>query len=80
MPQVDGAAIKARAARLRAAGDLQVARHLAAQTGVIHQILMENSRMGRTAQFTETRFEQDQPEGQIVTASIKGHSATQLLA
>jgi threonylcarbamoyladenosine tRNA methylthiotransferase MtaB len=80
MPQVDGAAIKARAARLRAAGDLQVAKHLAAQTGVTHQILMENSRMGRTAQFTETLFEQDQPEGQIVTASIKGHSATQLLA
>jgi threonylcarbamoyladenosine tRNA methylthiotransferase MtaB len=80
MPQVDGAAIKARAARLRAAGDARVRAHLAAQLGQVHQVLMESPRMGRTAQFTETSFATDQPEGQIVAASITGHDEHQLTA
>ncbi len=80
MPAVDGRAIKSRAARLRDAGDKAVARHLAAQIGKSHNILMENPRMGRTEQFTEVTFDSDQPEGQIVTAEITGHSATQLQA
>ena len=73
MPQVDGAEIKSRAARLRAAGDRALTRHLAAQTGQQHEILMESSRMGRTAQFTEARFDTDQPEGRIIRARITGH-------
>ncbi len=36
--------------------------------------------MGRTEQFTEVTFASDQPEGQIVTARITGHSTTQLSA
>src|SRR5210317_2021385 len=40
MPAVEGATIKARAARLRAAGHAQVARHLRAQQGRTHEILM----------------------------------------
>lgn len=80
MPAVDGRAIKSRAARLRDAGDKAVARHLAAQVGKSHNILMENPRLGRTEQFTEVTFDSDQPEGQIVTAEITGHSATQLQA
>jgi len=70
MPQVNGNLIKQRAARLRAAGKLQVARHLSAQVGQTHKILMENPRMGRTEQFAEVRFQTDQPEGQIVTATV----------
>ena len=70
MPAVDGPTIKARAARLRAAGDDAVARHLDAQIGRTHRILMESPRMGRTEQFTETHFAIDQREGQIVTATI----------
>jgi threonylcarbamoyladenosine tRNA methylthiotransferase MtaB len=70
MPQVDGAAIKARAARLRAAGRAQVDAHLAAQVGMTHRVLMESPRMGRTEQFAEVRFATDQPEGRIVTARI----------
>ena len=80
MPQLDGATIKARAARLRAAGDAMVAAHLAQQVGKTHDILMESPRMGRTAQFTEVRFTTDQPEGQIVTARIIGHDMRQLHA
>ncbi|PTW36846.1 tRNA (N(6)-L-threonylcarbamoyladenosine(37)-C(2))-methylthiotransferase MtaB [Rhodovulum kholense] len=80
MPQVDGAAIRDRAARLRAAGDAQVARHLAAQVGRSHRILMESPRMGRTEQFTEVDFGSDRPEGRIVTATICGCSTTRLQA
>ena len=80
MPAVNGAAIKDRAARLRAAGDAQVSTHLAAQIGRTHHILMESPRMGRTEQFTEVTFATDQPESRIVTAKITGHSMTYLTA
>ncbi|WP_166417852.1 tRNA (N(6)-L-threonylcarbamoyladenosine(37)-C(2))-methylthiotransferase MtaB [Cochlodiniinecator piscidefendens] len=80
IPAVDGRAIKSRAARLRAAGDAQVKTHLEAQIGKTHHILMENPHMGRTAQFTEVKFEAPQAEGQIITANIIGATATQLIA
>ena len=80
MPQVKGLLIKERAARLRAAGDAALARHLAAQVGVEHRVLMEGPRMGRTGQFTEVLFGTDQPEGQIVQAVIQGFEAGQLRA
>ena len=54
MPQVNGAAIRDRAARLRAVGDAAVARHLGAQVGTTHPVLMENPRMGRTPQFARS--------------------------
>ena len=78
--QVNGKIIKDRAARLRAAGDAQVARHLAAQKGRVHSVLMENPCMGRTEQFTEVTFDEDRPEGQIVTATITGLQGQQLTA
>ncbi|MEM1302723.1 MAG: tRNA (N(6)-L-threonylcarbamoyladenosine(37)-C(2))-methylthiotransferase MtaB [Pseudomonadota bacterium] len=79
MPQVHGTAIKERAKRLRDAGDVAVQRHLAAQVGQTHQVLMENAQMGRTAQFAEVRFETDQPIGQIVEAQITKHVENRLL-
>lgn len=78
--QVPGPVIKSRAAALRAAGDQQVAKHLQAQLGRTHQILMENPQMGRTEQFTEVQFDAPQIEGFVVTASIKGIQNGQLLA
>jgi len=78
--QVDGRTIKERAARLRAAGDAQVQKHLATQVGQTHRILMENRHMGRTEQFTEVTFEIPQEEGQIVTAVITGARGMQLTA
>ena len=78
--QVNGNIIKDRAARLRAAGDAQVSRHLAGQVGKIHRILMENPHMGRTEQFTEVTFAAPQDEGQIVTAAITGVTGSQLTA
>ena len=80
MPQVKGPAIRERAARLRAEGELALARHLAAQAGAVHPVLMETTRMGRTPQFTEVVFGEDRPEGQIVTALIRGHEGGRLLA
>jgi len=80
MPAVNGKIIKKRAAELRAAGTRQVDRHLAAQTGKTHHVLMENERMGRTEQFTEVQFDTDQPESQIVTAKITGFAGRQLTA
>ena len=78
--QVNGTLIKARAARLRAAGEAQVQLHLSAQVGKTHQVLMENPQMGRTEQFTEVSFATPQPEGQIVKAQILGQTGTQLTA
>ncbi|MDC1229424.1 tRNA (N(6)-L-threonylcarbamoyladenosine(37)-C(2))-methylthiotransferase MtaB [Octadecabacter sp.] len=80
MPPVNGKDIKARATRLRTAGSDAVAKHLSAQMGKTHHILMENPRMGRTEQFTEVSFQTDQPESQIVTATITGMRDQQLIA
>lgn len=80
MPQVDGRAIKDRAARLRAAGAAAVSRHLSAQQGRTHSVLMEAPDMGRTEQFTEVRFAAEQPVGQIVRAIITGRDGHQLVA
>lgn len=78
--QVNGKIIKERAARLRAAGEAQVAQHLKAQLGKTHHILMENPHMGRTEQFTEVAFDAPQTEGAIVTAPILDLRGTQLVA
>jgi threonylcarbamoyladenosine tRNA methylthiotransferase MtaB len=79
MPAVNGALIKARAALLRDAGARQVAKHLNAQQGVDHRVLMESAVMGRTEQFTEVHFAQPQIEGSIVAAKITDHDETHLL-
>ena len=78
MPQVRGPDIKSRAARLRAAGDAALDRHLAAQIGRDHVVLIEGPRLGRTEQFTEVAFATDQPEGQIMRARISGMAAGRL--
>jgi threonylcarbamoyladenosine tRNA methylthiotransferase MtaB len=80
MPQVHGPNIKDRAARLRAVGDAALQRHLAAQVGREHVVLVEGPRLGRTEQFTEVSFASDQPEGQILRARISGMAGGRLTA
>lgn len=80
MPAVGGMVVKERAARLRSTGDGALQRHLAAQIGQTHRILLESPRIGRTEQFTEVAFCNDQPEGQIVSAQILSASSTHLQA
>jgi threonylcarbamoyladenosine tRNA methylthiotransferase MtaB len=80
MPQVDGAAIRNRAARLRAAGAAAAARYLAAQVGRTVPVLMESARLGRTEAFAEVLLSADQPVGGIVTATIRGVADGRLTA
>lgn len=80
MPAVNGRSIKERAARLRAAGEKQVGRHLEQQVGRTHGILMESPTMGRTEQFAEVHFETPQTVGDIVTAMITGKTDSALSA
>ncbi len=80
MPQLDGRVIKSRAAQLRAAGASAADRHLQAQIGRVHPVLMENPHMGRTEQFAEVDFRDPQPEGQIVSATISEVSEGRLVA
>ena len=79
MPAVKGPAIRERAARLRQAGEAQVARHLKAQVGQTHHVLMESPVMGRTAQFAEVNFDEPQPEGDIVQTLITDQDGQRLV-
>jgi len=80
MPQLHGATVKERAARLRSAGAARVARHLDEQQGRTHDVLMESPRMGRTEQFAEVIFDTDREEGAIVTAGVTGRRGQRLVA
>jgi len=80
MPQVEGAVIKARAARLRRLGVERVRLHLQHQVGRVHDVLMESPRMGRTPHFAEVAFDADQPVGRVVRARAVTHDGTRLLA
>jgi threonylcarbamoyladenosine tRNA methylthiotransferase MtaB len=78
MPQVDGAAIHARAAALRARGARAFAQHLAAEQGTTRRLLVENGGIGRTPQFTPARI--SAPAGTLVDARIVGHNGRGLIA
>ncbi len=80
MPQLPREIVKARAARLRNAGEAALDRHLSAQVGRTHRVLTENHRMGRTEQFTEVAFASDQPKGTVVETVIAGTAGTRLAA
>jgi threonylcarbamoyladenosine tRNA methylthiotransferase MtaB len=72
MPQVPPAEVRARAERLRAAGEAALARHLAAEVGRVHAVLTEGPRMGRTEGFFEVALEADAPVGAILPVRITG--------
>ena len=80
MPQVNGGQIKRRAAVLRGLGAKQIQSHLSSQLGKDHNILMENTYMGRTEQFTEVKFDKEQIEGSIVLGKITNTNDKQLFA
>ncbi len=80
MPQVAGAAIRERAARLRAAGAERVAAHLQAMQGRTVRLLMERADMGRTEGFAPARLSSPATPGGIVTARVSGREAGALLA
>ncbi len=78
MPGVDGRVVRARAARLRAAGARAVTRHLDAQVGKTRTLLTETPTTGRTGQFAVVRLSSPQPEGALVRARVSGHDGREL--
>jgi threonylcarbamoyladenosine tRNA methylthiotransferase MtaB len=83
MPQLDRGLVKARAERLRAAGDAAFARHLdrrilqmSARGGAM--VLAERNRMGRLADFTPVRLDADCEPGSLVEAVMSGHDGAAL--
>jgi threonylcarbamoyladenosine tRNA methylthiotransferase MtaB len=79
MPPVDGATVKMRAARLRAAGDAAYRRHLASLAGTRQSILVEREGLGRTEGFTLAAIGFGR-SGEIVSADIAGHDGERLIA
>jgi len=79
MPQVDGATIKTRAARLRAAGEAAVDRYLATLPGTDQSVLMESANKGRTAHFAEVTLSTPQRRGAIIRARITGQDGAMLI-
>jgi threonylcarbamoyladenosine tRNA methylthiotransferase MtaB len=81
MPPVDPAAVRERAARLRALGAERVRAHLASLAGQTVQLLMETPRRGRTEGFAQAEVHgPDATPGSIVEARIEGHSGEVLCA
>ncbi len=72
MPQLPGPLIRDRAARLRAAGEAALARHLQSRIGTVQQVLTEGPRLARCPDFTEVSFATDQAEGSLMAVRIGG--------
>ena len=80
MPQLERGLIKQRAARLRAAGDKALIRHLAAQVGRQLQGLVERPGTARAEDFTEIHFDAAAEPGQVVALLVTGHTDKHLTA
>ena len=81
MPQLEKAVIRARAARLRAAGQAALINHLNAHIGRETSVLIERDAQGRLPDFTPVRFEHISGEaGRPIRARIIGHDDTRLKA
>ena len=81
MPQLEKSVVKDRAARLRAAGQRALVKHLDAHTGSETQVLIERETQGRLPDFTPVEFIAPAGEaGRPVRARIIGHDETRLKA
>jgi threonylcarbamoyladenosine tRNA methylthiotransferase MtaB len=80
MPQVARDIIKERARRLRQKGEGALRRHLDAQIGAEHRVLIESDDVGRTEQFTAVKLASSAEHGVILKRRMTGHDGRQLLA
>lgn len=81
MPQLDKGLIKERAARLRAAGQAALVKHLEHHIGKEADILVERDQTGRLPDFTPVILEQASAEaGRPIRGRIIGHDNTRLKA
>ncbi|MGH6936867.1 MAG: tRNA (N(6)-L-threonylcarbamoyladenosine(37)-C(2))-methylthiotransferase MtaB, partial [Methylocella sp.] len=79
MPPVAPAIVKARAKRLREAGDAALRAHLSAQTGNTLPVLTERGGTGRTEDFSRVNIG-DVPPSQIIDVVIAGNDGKMLEA
>jgi threonylcarbamoyladenosine tRNA methylthiotransferase MtaB len=77
MPPVAPAIVKARAKRLREAGDVALRAHLAAQTGKTLPVLTERGGTGRTEDFSRVKIG-DVPPSQMINVVIAGNDGKML--
>jgi threonylcarbamoyladenosine tRNA methylthiotransferase MtaB len=80
MPQLARNVIKERAARLRAAGDKALSRHLERQAGRMLSGLVERPGVARADDFTEIAFEGEAAVGSIVALQAVGNEGGKVLA
>ena len=79
MPQLPRSLIKERAARLRAVGEMALARHLTAQVGRVVPALVEKEGVARAPDFTEIRLQGPAAPGEITPIRITGHDGKHAL-
>jgi threonylcarbamoyladenosine tRNA methylthiotransferase MtaB len=72
MPPVTPEIIRARAKRLREAGEAALREHLDAQTGKFFRLLTERGGIGRTEDFTRVRVG-DVPPSRMINVVIAGN-------
>lgn len=70
MPQVNGAIIKDRAARLRAMGDVAMALFLSNRIGQQATVLIEQNGVGQSEHYVPVRVDPDPGPGTLVTVTI----------
>ncbi|MES3029002.1 MAG: tRNA (N(6)-L-threonylcarbamoyladenosine(37)-C(2))-methylthiotransferase MtaB [Pseudomonadota bacterium] len=80
MPQLQRPVIKERAARLRAAGDAALVRHLERQVGRTITGLVERAGVARAEDFTEIAFTGEAAVGSIASLRITGHDGGKAVA
>jgi len=80
MPQVEKPVIRERAARLRALGEVMLAKHLAHHVGKAAEVLMERNGMGRLADFTQIAVGNANTArpGALLTVQIDSHDGQRL--
>ena len=79
MPQVPGPERRARAARLREAGEAALARYLAAQIGTDVEVLVETASAGRSPHYAPVRLSFDAAPGTIVGARVEAVADGELI-
>jgi threonylcarbamoyladenosine tRNA methylthiotransferase MtaB len=80
MPQLERAVVKARAERLRNAGEAALSRHLDRQVGRTVTALVEREGLARAEDFTEIAFQGDAAPGNLIPLAIRGHDGRRALA
>lgn len=78
MPQVPGGAIKARAKRLRAAGEAALRRRLQAEIGAMRDVLIESEGQGRTEHYLPVAIAGERV-GSVVPLRIAGNDGERLI-